>query len=384
MEAIPIVLIVFGAITAWTLGPKYLKLRHEERLLRLKGGGEPRHALVAERDELRQRLDHLEAIVCNVDFELNAKLSRLATHQLALPAPVAAVAPPAVADAPPVVDTQAFYCGKVAEGARIAKRFVIRSVLGEGGVGAVYEAFDETLGETVALKVIRDSHLAHPDTLARFRREVSLARSIQHPNVVRIHDIGEEGPLLFLTMQRARGTRLRDIIAKEAPLPQSRVRTLLDGVLSALEACHEQDIVHRDIKPENIIVSANDVPVIIDFGLARLDAVGSLTATQAIFGTPHYMAPEQCRGEHVDARADLYAVAILGYEMLTGQPPFSGNSAISLIFAHCSHPPAPLPAESAAVWQTFLFKALEKQPMRRYTSAQQMRAALQKLEINHI
>ncbi|MDX9720993.1 MAG: serine/threonine-protein kinase [Myxococcota bacterium] len=368
MEAILILLVIFGSITAWVLGPRWLHLRHEERLRALQAKSEPK-ALTAERDELLERVRHLEAVVCSVDFELNAKLNRISTQQLALPLPAQANDDKARAALPQ---------RSLAEGERIGARFVIRKAIGQGGMGAVYEAFDETLKETVALKLVRDAQWAAPDVIARFRREVSLARRIQHPNVLRIHDLGEDGGLLFLSMQRVEGSSLRELIQRQGKLGERWVCELLDGVLSALEACHEQGVLHRDIKPDNILVNSDNIPILIDFGLARLDLVGSMTATQAILGTPEYMAPEQIRGEALDVRTDLYAVGIMTFELLTGRPPFSASTPIATGFAHCTQTPPALELEGPRreAWQSFLSRALEKEPARRFGSAHEMRQAL--------
>lgn len=266
-------------------------------------------------------------------------------------------------------------------GQRVAGRFVIERALGAGGMGEVYLARDETLGEVVALKTIATA-LVTPSALDRFRREAQAARRITHPNVVRIHDIGQDGDLAFISMEYIEGVTLGSRIEQEAPLPLAEIQRIALELCAGLQAAHAAGVVHRDLKPYNVLVDRAGKARIIDFGLARLEAAGSLTATGAVMGTPEYMAPEQVLGKAVDVRTDVYALGCVLYHAIAGQPPFIRDSAVALGIAHCTEAPPPLTALRADVtagWEALVMRALEKDPERRFESADAVCHALQAL-----
>ncbi|MGZ5971481.1 MAG: protein kinase domain-containing protein, partial [Polyangiales bacterium] len=212
MAGVLVPLIIFASITAWVLGPKFLKMWHEQRLKEIEARTRqplplPPPPITAqivtddERKQLEERLRTLETIVCSVDYELNAKLNRLASRQIRAlpPAPDSLGNAPTHPSTPPPGMQQ--HSSSLAPGQKLAHRFLLERRLGEGGMGSVWLARDEKLGEPVALKVIKDSLLADPSIIERFKREVSAARRVQHANVVRLHDLGEEGGQLFLSME---------------------------------------------------------------------------------------------------------------------------------------------------------------------------------------
>ena len=223
----------------------------------------------------------------------------------------------------------------------LAGRYRVQRLLGRGGMGAVYLADDEVLHELVALKVISSSFSSDEAALvARFRREASAARKVSSPNVIRIHDLGEARPgLLYLSMEYFNGRTLNEVIAQRGVVPMKDVQDILQQVCNGLEAAHEAGVIHRDLKPGNVLVGERGAVKLIDFGLATTLVGDNLTATGAILGTPHYMAPEQVRGKPVDARADIYSLGALAYHLVTGRPPFTGENAIAVGFAHCSETP---------------------------------------------
>jgi serine/threonine-protein kinase len=383
-EAPLILLVIFGAITAWRLGPKYLELEHNRKLKELELGrrddGPKVLQLEANRKELEERLRNLETIVCGVDLELNAKLNRLASRQIAALPPHAptsqAIPPPSTADAA-LASTVAV--PKLTAGTRLANRYVIERALGSGGMGAVYLAKDEQLGEPVALKILRDLYAHDPLVMDRFRRELSSARRISHPSVVRLHDLGQEGDTLFLTMEYVAGESLRALIDRQKSIPSAQLTTILQDVGDGLGAAHSAGVIHRDLKPENIIVYGNGRAKIIDFGIAKTADLEGMTATRMILGTPQYMSPEQIRGLPIDARSDLYSVATVAFEALTGSPPFTGGSPISVGFAHCHEPIPELRARRADVdprWQPFVQRGLAKDPAQRFQTAVELRQAI--------
>jgi serine/threonine-protein kinase len=352
----------------------WLRFRHERRMkelevqrLRFAPPSTPPPPLLPN-PEVEQRLRNLESIVCSVDYELNAKLNRLASRQLQVPA-----------STPELAETAALSVGSVEPGSRVAGRFVVERRLGEGGMGAVYLARDEQLGEMVALKMIAGAALLDPAAAARFRREASAARRISHPNVVRLHDIGEEQGMLFLSMEYIAGTSMAQMLARHGRVEAAQLRPWVAQICSGLEAAHQVGVVHRDLKPGNILIDETQRVKIIDFGLARLPHIEGMTATGMILGTPEYMSPEQIRGRNVDARSDIYSLGAVIYHALVGKPPFSGDSPIAVGFAHCNDPLKPPRSERADVpeaWSSLVARAMSKDPSSRFDSAAELAAAL--------
>lgn len=361
-----------------------MRTRHEERKRKLEleagksGSSEETKQLREENRLLRERIENLESIVCSVDFELNQKVARLLDEQRAIslggvvaaPGTVAALSPaspgplqnaaapadtpPAAANSEPVpaaLDRTATAHGAarpalttaLEPGQVLAQRYRVQRLLGKGGMGAVYLADDEVLGELVALKVISSAYAAdEPAMIARFRREAAAARKVSSPSVIRIHDLGEARPgLLYLSMEYFAGRTLTEVIAQRGIVPLEDVRDILQQICNGLEAAHQAGVIHRDLKPSNVLVGERGTVKLIDFGLATTGLGDGLTATGAILGTPHYMAPEQVRGKAVDARTDIYSLGALAYHLVTGRPPFSGDNAIALGFAHLSEAPTP-------------------------------------------
>jgi serine/threonine-protein kinase len=241
-------------------------------------------------------------------------------------------------------------------------------------MGAVYLADDEVLGELVALKVISSAFAADEQAMiARFRREAAAARKVSSPSVIRIHDLGEARPgLLYLSMEYFAGRTLADLIAQRGVVPLKDVHDILAQIVTGLEAAHAAGVIHRDLKPGNVLIGERGAVKIIDFGLATSAVGDGLTATGAILGTPHYMAPEQVRGKPVDARTDIYALGALSYHLVTGRPPFAGDNAIAIGFAHLSETPAPprqLRKDCPESLESAILAALAKSPDERPASA---------------
>jgi predicted Ser/Thr protein kinase len=381
MEAIPILFIIFGSITVW----RYYGLRHKERMVELQQrhhqaqlGHDPqqtRLALQAATQDMETRLRHLETIVTSVDFELNAKLNRLASHQLQL-GEAATRALPIGSSARNAAHTPMY---ALQPGQKLADRFVVERPLGTGGMGAVYLARDEKLGEQVALKILHGMALLDPTSAERLRREASAARRVSHVNVVKIHDIGEDQGHLFLSMEYVEGISLKDLIHKHGTLPIAKVREILTGICEGLQAAHAQGVVHRDLKPGNVIVMPSQQVKIIDFGLARVANLEGMTTTGMLLGTPEYMAPEQITGGSIDARTDIYALGALTYHALTGRPPFTGDTPIAVSLAQATEepvPPSKLRTGLDAGWDAFVAKAMSKNRDARFESAIEVKASL--------
>jgi CheY-like chemotaxis protein len=218
-------------------------------------------------------------------------------------------------------------------GERINGRYEILATLGRGGMGAVYRARDSELGEEIALKTLRKDSVADEGVIERFKSEIRLARKITHRNVVRTHDLGEFEGGYFLTMELVEGITVRELIDTRGKLSVESVLAIGTQLADALAAAHAEGVIHRDVKPHNLLVDAEGVLKVMDFGVARLtDRAGAgLTEIGLVVGTPAYMPPEQLLGEEVDARADLYAAGVVLFEAATGKLPFEAATAMALI-----------------------------------------------------
>jgi eukaryotic-like serine/threonine-protein kinase len=225
----------------------------------------------------------------------------------------------------------------VSDAELVAGRYRIVRFVGGGGMGRVYEALDTELEERIALKVLRAG--LSDDALERFRREVKLTRRIQHRNVARMFDIGEHKGEKFLTMELVDGEPLTRQIGT-TPLPWPRLRALAEQICHGLAAAHAAGVVHRDLKPDNVLIERDtDRVVITDFGIARGGDDPSVTQVGAVVGTPRYMAPEQLAGSEVDARADLFSLGVMLFELATGTRPWPGDNAIAIAVSQATSAP---------------------------------------------
>ena len=219
-------------------------------------------------------------------------------------------------------------------GADFGPRYQVLSLLGTGGMGKVYKAYDRELDRTLALKILRPDMVADPQALQRFKQELLLASRISHPNILRIHDLGDHRGVKFISMAFVEGGDLAEILKKNGRLPVERCVHLMKQLCEALQAAHSANVVHRDLKPQNILVNAEDHLYVSDFGLAKTlePNVSGMTRTGAVLGTPLYMSPEQVQGKSIDNRTDIYALGLVFYEMLTGVLPFTGDSSYELMY----------------------------------------------------
>ncbi len=263
----------------------------------------------------------------------------------------------------------------------IGDKYGVRAVIGEGGMGTVYEAEHLTIGRKVAIKVLNRAHLGRREAVARFHQEARAAGAIGHPNICEIYDVGNlDDGSPYLVMERLHGKTLADRINLEGALPFEDVITALTQVLSALVAAHHKNIIHRDVKPENIFLServgCTPVVKILDFGISKFEGEDpdlSLTRTGMVMGTPFYMAPEQARGEIIDHRVDVYACGVMLYEALTGRRPFIANNYNALvvqILATQPKDPREIRPAIPAGFVPLIFKALAKKREDRYRNAE--------------
>ncbi len=226
-------------------------------------------------------------------------------------------------------------------GQQIGTRYRIIRLLGRGGMGAVYQAFDNELDREVALKVIRADLAEDASVLQRFKREIQLSSTVTHKNVLRVYDLGESQGLKFLTMQFVEGEDLAGLFKREGRLPMERVLHIFHQMCQGLGAAHEKGILHRDLKPSNIMIDRDGLVYLTDFGLARSVSGSGLTQTGTLMGTPDYMSPEQVKGEPLDVRSDLYSLGIILYQMVTNHVPYSGDTAFEVMIQRVQKPPRP-------------------------------------------
>ena len=258
-------------------------------------------------------------------------------------------------------------------------RFQIQEVLGRGGMGEVYKAFDPTLQRTVAVKTVRPD-IDRPEYLERMMREAQACARLSHPNIVTVYEAGQVDGVVFIAMEYLQGKNLADILETSSLSFEEKIR-ILSKVLEALHHAHGLDVVHRDIKPSNIHVQSDGTIKLMDFGLARVLVADTLTASGNVLGTPHYASPEQLKGESVDRRTDIYSTGVMAYEMLSGRRPFEpdNESISSVILKVIQQPPAPMDTDLSRMLpeiESIVSRAMAKTPNERYQSADEMRRAL--------
>jgi tRNA A-37 threonylcarbamoyl transferase component Bud32 len=256
-------------------------------------------------------------------------------------------------------------------------KYTIVGKIGQGAMGEVYKALDPVLNRHVAIKTMIAAIGQDPELRQRFLREAQSAARLAHQNIVTLYDFGEDQGRVYMAMELLQGSDLKDLI-KDRGLPLAAKLDLMEQVCDALAAAHTLDVVHRDIKPANIHVQPNNQVKIVDFGLARLGA-SEMTKTGMVMGTPHYMSPEQVKGERADVRSDVFSLGAVFYELLGHHRPFDADSLHAVFFQVLEHEPAPVTewdADLPPVLVPFLARALAKDPVRRYQNAGEMRDAL--------
>ncbi len=261
----------------------------------------------------------------------------------------------------------------------LANRYELMEKIGEGGMAVVYKARCTFLDRWVAIKILRDQYANNPEFVDRFQREARAAARLAHPNIVSIYDVGEDQGRHFIVMEYVQGENLKDYLSRRGPLTPQTVAEMGQQVAAALAHAHCRGIIHRDIKPHNLLVSPEGQVKVTDFGIARAAAASSLTETGVVLGSVHYFSPEQAQGGAVDARSDIYALGVVLYELLTGEPPFTGDSPIAIALSHLdSEPPAvaELCPHVPEDLEQAIMKAMAKDPAHRYQTAGELNRAL--------
>jgi eukaryotic-like serine/threonine-protein kinase len=266
-------------------------------------------------------------------------------------------------------------------GQLLAGRYELRDLAGTGGMSSVYRARDAVLERTVAVKILHEHFSDDPEYVERFRREARALAQLNHPNIVTVIGRGEFEGRQFIVFEHVDGETLKSLIDREGPLPVDRALTLVHQVARGLAFAHEQGVVHRDVKPHNVLIDEDGVAKVTDFGIARsIDPADGLTETGTLLGTSEYIAPEQASGQRVDERSDQYSLATVLYELLTGEPPYTGENFLAVAMKHIREPVPnvrDMRPDVSPRLDAIVARAMAKRPEDRFPSTEAMMAALE-------
>src|SRR5205809_420498 len=263
----------------------------------------------------------------------------------------------------------------------LAGRYELEEVLGHGGMAEVFLGTDRVLGRRIAVKILSDRFARDNSFVTRFRREAQSAAALNHPNVVSVFDTGSDDGTHFIVMEYVQGKTLSQMLRDGAPLMPERAVEIARGVADALSFAHRAGIVHRDVKPGNIMLTTTGDVKVMDFGIARATSSESLTQTATVLGTATYFSPEQAQGDPVDARSDIYSLGVVMYEMLTGTPPFAGDTPVAIAYKHVKEdpvPPSSLNSDIPEGLNAIVLKCLAKDPDDRYQSVEDLLSDLRR------
>src|SRR5690625_176147 len=266
------------------------------------------------------------------------------------------------------------------EGHLLNERYQIKATIGGGGMANVYLAKDIILEREVAIKVLRLEYANDEEFIARFDREAQSATSLSHPNIVNIYDVGEEDHILYMVMEYVDGMTLKEYIQKYGPINVHEALNIMKQVTSAIAHAHANDLVHRDIKPQNILIDTYGNVKVTDFGIAVALSATSLTKTNAILGSVHYLSPEQARGGMATKKSDIYSLGILLYELLTGRLPFSGQTPVAIALKHLQSETPSVRTFNHEIPQSvenIVLKATAKDPFHRYDTVYDLEEAIE-------
>ncbi len=266
------------------------------------------------------------------------------------------------------------------EGHLLDERYLIKETIGGGGMANVYLATDTILERDVAIKVLRLEYANDEEFIERFHREAQAATSLSHPNIVNIFDVGEEDHILYMVMEYVDGLTLKEYIQRYGPIDVEEALNIMKQVTSAIAHAHENDLVHRDIKPQNILIDTYGQVKVTDFGIAIALSATSLTKTNSILGSVHYLSPEQARGGMATKKSDIYSLGIVFFELLTGKLPFSGQSPVSIALKHLQNNPPSVRSINPSIPQSaenIVLQSMAKDPFHRYGDVTELYHALE-------
>ena len=266
-------------------------------------------------------------------------------------------------------------------GKLISGRYLIESLIGSGGMANVYKAYDNMLGRTVALKVLKAEHRGDMEFVRRFEKEARAVLTLSHENIVRSYAVGEDGDISYIVLEYVEGSTLKELIKSDGPISPKVAVSITAQVLDALAHAHESGIIHRDVKPQNVIITPRGKAKLTDFGIARDVAATTRTyaGSNVVMGSVHYISPEQARGDDVTAASDIYSCAIMLFEMLTGKVPFGGDNSVAIALKHLQEditPPVEINPKIPRALSDVIVKAASKEISLRYQSAKQMKSDL--------
>ncbi len=267
-------------------------------------------------------------------------------------------------------------------GDQLGGRYVLTDRIAAGGMGEVWKATDTILGRTVALKLLKSGLTDEIGFTERFRNEARLSAALTHGNIAQVYDYGEDEGMAYLVMEYVPGLPLSKIIAERAPMPAADTVGLIAQAATALHAAHRSGLIHRDVKPANMLVTPDGLVKLTDFGIARAVGQAAMTKTGEVMGTAQYLAPEAAMGHETTALTDVYSLAVVAYEMLSGARPFQADSAVALALAHVNQPPPPLPQFVPPPVRAVVHAALEKDPSVRPDSAAEFARALRQAVVD--
>ena len=259
-------------------------------------------------------------------------------------------------------------------------RYELVEFIGKGGMALVYRAIDKRTGHNVAVKILRPEYNQDAEFCTRFDREAVAASKMSHHNIVNLLDVGQDDNMRYLVMEYVRGRTLKDVIKQNGPLKPAVAAQVAIRILSALQHAHKNGIIHRDIKPQNILVHSDGLIKVGDFGIARVVGSNTISTDDVVMGSVHYFSPEQAKGEPVTAASDLYSVGVVLYEMLTGKPPFDGETPVAIAMQHIGGKAQPIREIDSTIppaLERVVEKAMEKRPERRYQTALDMAQDIQ-------
>jgi len=270
-------------------------------------------------------------------------------------------------------------------GTLLINRYELLEIIGEGGMGIVYKAKCHLLNRFVAVKILKEELSNDEEYTSRFKREATSIARLSHPNIVNVHDVGSENNINFIVMEYINGKTLKQVIKENGRLRFEKTIDIVLQIAKGLECAHSNNIIHRDIKPDNIMITKDNMVKVMDFGIAKVADIRTVTNSSKIMGSVHYFSPEQAKGIFVDCRTDIYSLGIVMYEMVTGRVPYNAESAITIAMMHIQESvtaPKKIITDIPENINQVILKAMQKEPIKRYQTAREMAEVISEIKKN--